>query len=71
MILSNLINFSDYQALQEARNELESALEDFYLLVRNDADDLPKDFIDLIPWLKSKKSLSEKAVLISSNTKNR
>ena len=44
----------DFEASEEARAELEWALEEFYLRVRDGTvGDLPKDMSSLIPWLKS------------------
>ena len=59
-LLVNPIDFSDYVVVEEAKKELEWALEELYWRLHNHVKDLP-DIASLIPWLKStsKRPLSE------------
>ena len=67
-------NFSELEAAEEARDELEWALEELYLRVRDgDLGDLPGDVSSLVPWLKctTRRSTARLRWIDASSTKKR
>jgi len=63
------VDFSEFEAAEEARGVLEWSLEELYLRVRPYVDGLPNDVTGLVPWLKAT-TLRPLPVYVGSNARS-